>query len=100
MNIYTIEKLSTDKQNSVSLNDYLPLKFTVMRLLIGIITLLIILTGATLTILALWGIQPISWTIILKSGITIAIIAATWLVSSIIYFFFLKREPFKRSNKD
>lgn len=70
-----------------------------MRLLIGIIILLIVLTGAILTVLALWGIQPISWTIILKSGITIAIIAVTSLVSSIIYYFFIKRYPLKRSER-
>lgn len=70
-----------------------------MRLLIGITIALFIITGAVLTILALWGIQPISWTIVWKSGLTIFIAGATSIIISIIYYFFIKRYPFNRKNR-
>lgn len=65
-----------------------------MRLIIGVVIALIVLTGATLTVLALWGVQPISWAIVWKSGLTIAIIGAASLIISLVYFFFLKKDPF------
>jgi len=67
-----------------------------MRLLIGIIIALFVITGAVLTILALWGVQPISWTMVWKSGLTIAIVGVTSIIISIIYFFFIKKDPFNR----
>lgn len=74
-----------------------------MRFLIGIIITLFILTGAVLTVLALWGIQPISWTIVWKSGLTIAIAGASAIIVWIVYFFFLKKDSFddiKRRDKE
>lgn len=65
-----------------------------MKLIIGVILTLLILTGAVLTVLALWGIQPISWAIVWKSGATIAIIGTTSIIIWIVYYFFLKRDPF------
>lgn len=62
-----------------------------MRLLIGITIALFIITGAVFTILALWGIQPISWVIVWKSGLTIAIAGLTSIIVSIVYFFFIKK---------
>ncbi len=71
-----------------------------MRLLIGILVTLFVLVGAVLTILALWGIQPISWTIVWKSGLTIIIIGTAMLITRIVYYFFLKKDPFNiKSNK-
>lgn len=69
-----------------------------MKLFIGIISAIIILTGATLTILALWNIQPISWSIIWRSGATIAIACTTFLVLWLIRVLFFKKDLFKRKN--
>jgi len=71
-----------------------------MRLLIGITMALFIVTGAVLTILALWGVQPISWTIVWKAGLTIVIAGVTSIIVSIIYYFFIKKDPFHRKNDD
>ena len=71
-----------------------------MRFLIGAITLIFVLTGAILTVLAIWGIQPISWTIVWKSGITIMIIGLAILISKVVYYFFLKRDPFGLKKKN
>ena len=62
-----------------------------MRFVIGVIVTIIVLTGAVLTVLALWGIQPISWTIVWKSGITIGIICATVLLMYLFYYLFFKK---------
>lgn len=70
-----------------------------MRFLIGIIIALFILTGAVLTVLALWGVQPISWTIVWKSGLTIAIVGASAIIVWIVYYFFLKKDPFDQMKK-
>lgn len=61
-----------------------------MRALTGILITIIVLTGATLTVLALWGIQPISWTIVWKSGVTIGIVCATAALIYLLYFLFFK----------
>lgn len=70
-----------------------------MKLLTGITIALLIITGAILTILALWGVQPISWTIVWKSGVTIMIAGITSIIISIIYYFFIKRNSSDRKNK-
>lgn len=61
-----------------------------MRALTGILITIIVLTGATLTVLALWGIQPISWTIVWKSGLTIGIVCVVVLLMYLLYFLFFK----------
>lgn len=61
-----------------------------MRYFIGIIVTIIVLTGAVLTVLALWGIQPISWEIVWKSGATIAIVCGTMLLVYLCYYLFFK----------
>lgn len=61
-----------------------------MRALTGILITIIVLTGATLTVLALWGIQPISWTIVWKSGVTIGIVCTTTILIYLLYFLFFK----------
>lgn len=68
-----------------------------MKLFIGILSTVIILTGATLTVLALWDIQPISWNIIWRSGATIAIACITFLILWLVRVLFFKKDPF---NKD
>lgn len=61
-----------------------------MKVFIGILITIIVLTGATLTMLAMWNIYPISWIIVLKSGATIAIVCTTifliWLISRIFFY--------------
>lgn len=61
-----------------------------MKTFIGIISAIIILTGATLTVLALWDIQPISWSIIWRSGATIAILCGTFLILWLIRILFFR----------
>ncbi len=65
-----------------------------MRLFIGVLSAVIILTGATLTVLALWNIQPISWSIIWRSGATIAIVCITFLILWLVRVLFFKKDPF------
>lgn len=62
-----------------------------MRTLIGLILILLIVTGATLTVLALWGIQPISWGVVWRSGVTIFIIGGVLLLVSLIRMLFFGR---------
>lgn len=59
-----------------------------MRTFIGMILILLIVTGATLTVLALWGIQPISWAMVWRSGATIIIIGIVLLLVSLIRMLF------------
>ncbi|MFT3994203.1 MAG: hypothetical protein QM660_07840 [Dysgonomonas sp.] len=60
-----------------------------MKIFIGILSTIIILTGAVLTVLSLWNIYPISWMVIFKAGLTIAIVCVTillmWLIKTIFF---------------
>lgn len=67
-----------------------------MRLIFGVIATILILTGAVLTVLALWGIQPISWTIVWKSGVTIGIVCVTTSLIYLLYYLFLKQHSSKK----
>lgn len=74
-----------------------------MKMFIGVITTIVILTGATLTVLALWGITPIQWAHIWKTGVTIAIVCITALIMWLVRVLFFKKDPFnvhKRSSKE
>lgn len=71
-----------------------------MRLLIGILTTIIVLTGATLTVLALWGIQPISWQIVWKSGVTIAVVCGTGLLIYLFYYIFFKDYSYNKDKRN
>lgn len=70
-----------------------------MKIFIGIVSAVIILTGATLTVLALWGIKPIEWGIIWRSGATIAIACITFLIMWLVKALFFQKDPFK-ANKN
>jgi hypothetical protein len=70
-----------------------------MKFFIGIVSAVIILTGATLTVLALWGIKPIEWGIIWRSGATIAIACITFLIMWLVKALFFQKDPFK-TNKN
>lgn len=67
------------------------LEFIVMRLLLGVIATVIVVTGAVLTILAIWGVQPVSWEIVWKSGVTIAVLCVSVLVVCLFYYIFFKK---------
>ncbi|WP_029906146.1 hypothetical protein [Prevotella sp. 10(H)] len=71
-----------------------------MKAFIGILSAVIILTGATLTVLALWDIQPISLGMVLRSGATIAIICITFFILWLIRILFFKKEPFNGDKKN
>lgn len=71
-----------------------------MKLFIGILSAVVILTGATLTVLALWDIQPISWGIIWRSGATIAIICITALILWLVRILFFKKDIFNKNKGD
>lgn len=68
-----------------------------MKYFIGLLLGLIIISGAALTILALWGITPIEWTHIWKTGVTIAIVCITALVMWLVKLLFFNKE--KESQK-
>jgi hypothetical protein len=72
-----------------------------MKFFIGIVLAVIILTGATLTVLALWGIKPIEWGIIWRSGATIAIACITFLIMWLVKALFFQKDLFKadKNNK-
>lgn len=70
-----------------------------MKVFIGVVSAVIVLTGATLTILALWGIKPIEWGVIWRSGATIAIACITFLVMWLVKTLFFQKDLFK-TNKN
>ena len=69
-----------------------------MRLFLGILVSVLIITGALLTVLALWGIQPISWTIVWKTGLTIMIVFGTLLLAYFCYIIFFKNYSNKKDS--
>lgn len=71
-----------------------------MKYFIGLLLGLIIFSGAALTILALWGITPIEWTHIWKTGISIVIATFTFLFLWLIYIFFFRKDPYKDKKKE
>ena len=71
-----------------------------MKVFLGILSTIVVLTGATLTILALWGIQPISWTIVWKSGATIFLVCAVIFVLNLFYYIFFKNYVRDRNKKN
>jgi hypothetical protein len=71
-----------------------------MKFFIGIVSAIIILTGATLTVLALWGIKPIEWGIIWRSGATIAIACITFLIMWLVKALFFQKDPFKNKGNN
>lgn len=70
-----------------------------MKIVLGILSVLIILVGAILTLVSMWDIYPISWIFVLKMGLTILVISTTvlliWLISKI----FFPKDIFYKKNK-
>ncbi|MDR2954866.1 MAG: hypothetical protein LBV43_07290 [Prevotella sp.] len=69
-----------------------------MRLLFGILSTIIVLTGAVLTVLALWDIYPISWAVIWRSVATIAIVCVVILLMWLFKYLFFKKDPFGQNS--
>ncbi len=67
-----------------------------MKYFIGLVLGLFIFSGAALTILALWGITPIEWQHIWKTGVSIIIASITFLILWVVYVFFFKSDPFNK----
>jgi|GEM_PF-1086058 len=69
-----------------------------MKKLVGIIAALAISTIAVCGALAIWGIYPISWMVILKASITLAIlfavVALLWLIATL----FFKKEKYDKES--
>lgn len=60
-----------------------------MKIILGIISGLVVLVGAILTLVSMWDIYPISWIFVLKMGLTVVVVCATivliWLISKIFF---------------
>lgn len=60
-----------------------------MKVFLGILSVLVVLTGAILTLVSMWDIYPISWVFVLKSGLTVLIVSSViillWLISKIFF---------------
>lgn len=60
-----------------------------MKVFLGILSVLIVLTGVVLTLVSMWDIYPISWIFVLKSGLTVLILCTAvlllWLISKIFF---------------
>ena len=68
------------------------LKTKAMKLFFGVLSAVLIIAGAAITLLALWGIQPISWVIVLKALITVAIVSVAFLLLWLIKTIFFKKK--------
>lgn len=60
-----------------------------MKVFIGILSVLVVLTGAVLTLVSMWDIYPISWIFVLKAGLTVGIVCITvlalWILGTIFF---------------
>jgi len=71
-----------------------------MKIAIGILSTIIVITGAVLTFLALWDIYPISWLLIAKAAVTVALICATVLLLWLIKALCFKTENLTKNKKN
>lgn len=67
-----------------------------MKIAIGILSTIIVITGAALTFLALWDIYPISWMLIIKAAITVALVCVTALLLWLIKTLFFRNDQFNK----
>lgn len=67
-----------------------------MKVFIGALAAIIVLTGATLTLFSMWDIYPISWIFVLKAGLTVAIVCATILLLWLIKTIFFQKDIFNK----
>ncbi len=70
-----------------------------MKIAIGILSTIIVITGAVLTFLALWDIYQISLLLIAKAAITVALVFSTILLLWLIKTLFFKTNTFAKTQK-
>lgn len=66
-----------------------------MKVFLGILSILVLLTAGTLAVLAIWGIYPVSWTIIWKSGVSLLVASVVLSILWLLITLFLKKEKHK-----
>ncbi len=71
-----------------------------MKIFLGILSTLLILAAAIIGVLAIWGIYPVSWEIIWKSGITLIVVSAAFAVLGLIGTLFFKKEKYSREGNN
>lgn len=65
-----------------------------MRLIIGFLVTIVLLTGAGLGILALWGVYPISLDMLLKVGLTALVVCVVIFLLYLFYSYFFKKQQY------
>lgn len=63
-----------------------------MKVFLGILSILILLAAGTLTVLAVWEIYPVSWTIIWKTGVSLVLASIILSVLWLLVVTFLQKE--------
>ena len=71
-----------------------------MKVFFGIMAVLIMLAAATLGVLAIWGIYPVSVDIIIKSFITLVVFTAALLLLWLLLAVFFKKEKHRNSGNN
>lgn len=66
-----------------------------MKAFLGILSILILLAAGTLAVLAIWGIYPVSWTLIWKTGVSLLLASAVLSTLWLVVVTFLKKEKHK-----
>lgn len=68
-----------------------------MKYFVGLLVTMLILSGGTLGVLAIWDIYPVSWTLIWKTVLTILVASGilTLLAMAIVTFF--KKEKYDKT---
>ena len=72
----------------------------VFKVFLGIIFVLVLLAGAILGILAIWGIYPVSLDIIIKASITLVVAFIALLLLWLFVALFFKKEKHRNSGNN
>ena len=68
-----------------------------MKIILGVISSLIILTAAVLGILVLWGF-PVTWVLIYKISITFSIVTIAFALLALVIIWFFKKEKYRKES--
>ncbi|NDV69631.1 hypothetical protein [Dysgonomonas sp. 25] len=71
-----------------------------MKIAIGILSTIVVITGTILTFLSIWDIYPISWLLIVKAAITVALICVAAVLLWLIRTLFFKGEPLNKNKSN
>ena len=71
-----------------------------MKYFLGILVTLIILAGGTLAILAIWSIYPVSWSLIIKTSLTIFGVAIVVTLLMLFVSPFFKRDRYENKGNN